>query len=666
METILPNSSKTIPAFYCMLVAALLLSACSRGVIGSTSPDAAIGDSDGQTSDSMPDGNLDAGADTSSDADAGVEPDGGDELALDGDGSAGDHTDAGDEAYDGMNDADSGDNGGDSSDGMADGADDFADSSDGGPDSADDGGTNDCIQGAIEEEDCDIPNGTGRRTTVCLDGTWSAGGCLVVRCDDGFFPQDGACVALEGQDVYRIEPKADRSNQLDVLCETSIAADTFTIDRVEKDGLEVSMPDYASLDPATGGFMWTPTPSQVAFYVFDIIARANDGSSEQIQLLIEVTMPEICTESGQACVFLKQRWDEGLAAGNLGDWYFNCDGFHTRLNMGVFPQLDLMTSSGCQTEYGTYPEKVVIGNESCAFTSGESWSSIPRSLMRWESSALRVYDQYRSNDHYWYPEHRDHDDVDYFHGKMPSLSVSQGSSGSEMDEVKRFVYIMAALRPDTKRALVAAGLLMPTIQMIFRRSRVDSDAQYLTGAAHPSAFDNFDATLDMVQMANDISPDHIPPMAQLEVVDETYTTVDGKNEQWFTLPVSICRIFRGPEYTKRIRVSAEASYDINGQPLTYHWVVLRGDPEHVRIQTVDEDGKIADIEIDYHPKTTIGETTRLTNMVEVGVFVHNGVYYSAPAFVTSYTLDNEERTYDQDGNLIDLTTNDNYVYPPLL
>jgi len=604
--------------------AAACLVACGGGAIGT-------GPGDGQSFDSSDD---DAG--TPQDADAGYD-------AADGSGDTG--GDIGGDT--------GGDIGGDTG-------------SDAGSDAGGDDGGPGCVEGAIQEEDCVIPDGTGRRTVTCVGEEWVPGDCLIVSCDPGFFPQGGGCAAVGALEIHRIEPKADRSNLLQVTLEPSLVAESFTLDDVQKNGSAVSMPDYAALDPATGVFTWTPTPSQVAFYVFSVTAADGGGSTEPITLLVEVTMPEICTETGDACTFLKEKWDAGEAAGHLGDWYYNCDGFHTRLDQGRFPQLDLMTTSGCDTEYGTYPDRVIIGNESCALTSGESWSSIPRLLMRWEGNARQVYEQYRNNDHYWYPEHRDHDEVDYFHAKMSTLSVSQGSSGSEMDEVKRFVYTLAAFRPAAKRALVAAGLLMPTIVMIFRRSRTADDAEYLTGTAHPSAYDNASFTMEMIQMANGMTADSLPPMVQLEVVDETYDVVDGKQERWFTLPVSVCRIFRGTEYTKLITVSAEGSFDLNALPLTYHWVVLRGDPAHVRINPVDASGAVVEIEIDYHPKAPIGATTRLSNMVEVGVFVHNGVYYSAPAFVTSYTLDNEERVYDQDGNLVSQTPNDNYVYPPLL
>src|SRR5262249_54973392 len=39
---------------------------------------------------------------------------------------------------------------------------------------------------------------------------------------------------------------------------------------------------------------------------------------------------------------------------------------------------------------------------------------------------------------------------------------------------------------------------------------------------------------------------------------------------------------------------------------------------------------------------------------DIGAFVHNGTYYSAPGFVCSHTLDSEARTYDENGKLLDI------------
>lgn len=40
--------------------------------------------------------------------------------------------------------------------------------------------------------------------------------------------------------------------------------------------------------------------------------------------------------------------------------------------------------------------------------------------------------------------------------------------------------------------------------------------------------------------------------------------------------------------------------------------------------------------------------------IDIGVFVHNGIYYSAPAFITSRTIDSEAQTYSGDGRLVEI------------
>jgi len=46
-----------------------------------------------------------------------------------------------------------------------------------------------------------------------------------------------------------------------------------------------------------------------------------------------------------------------------------------------------------------------------------------------------------------------------------------------------------------------------------------------------------------------------------------------------------------------------------------------------------------------------------TNRVDIGVFVHNGKYYSPPAFLTFYAIDREARTYASDGKIVDIGYN---------
>ncbi len=90
------------------------------------------------------------------------------------------------------------------------------------------------------------------------------------------------------------------------------------------------------------------------------------------------------------------------------------------------------------------------------------------------------------------------------------------------------------------------------------------------------------------------------------------------------------------------------------------------DPAQVRITPQNAEASVVEIQIDYHPETTVDGSALLTNLVEVGAFVNNGVWYSAPGFVADFTLANEERTYDGNGQLVEIVTNGNYVHPNLL
>jgi len=514
---------------------------------------------------------------------------------------------------------------------------------------------------------CRVLNGTGEQTRSCENGAWTLWSrCRITSCNAGYYLSDGRCQEFGPSVGYEIKPDPKTGNLLEFTVDSAglIPPLSFLIRKVFKNGIEADCPDRIQLSESNGAFTWRPAPSQSAEY--DFLFHITDSQSESriSTVHISVTIPEVCNSNSDACVFLRRKWDQGKAAGNVGDWYHNRDKFHSNLSLSEFPQLDLMTG-GYGGAVTLYPGRVVVGNSSTAHTSGEDWMSQARGIMLVERWVEAAYNQYMNGHHYWYPEHNDHDSKDHYHCKMPYLSSTQGSSSSEIDEVRSFICMLAALPPAAKARLVETGLLMPTLQMVFRRAQVDDDDEYLTGLAHPSAFANHGRTMSMVEMANAIRTSTIPPMIQLEVIEESYSTVDGKREQWFTTPASICRIFRGPEYRKRIVVSAANSYDINNRPLVFRWVILRGDPNHVTIAPMKGDNSQAEILIDYHDETTIAGSSRLTNMVEVGVFAHNGIYYSAPGFITDFTLNNQDRAYDESGNLITRKRNGNYVHPLL-
>lgn len=394
----------------------------------------------------------------------------------------------------------------------------------------------------------------------------------------------------------------------------------------------------------------------------------------------ELAERPITTATGKVGDLLRAWWKEGTAAGNVGDYYDNRDGGHSDLDMSPYPQLRKLAYSPDDVKAGKHwaaqrvlVPGVVMGNSSTSapFLAGGSnvriYYTMPKGLDF-------LYQQYIRSNLYIYPEHRDHDPGhngagdgygDAYPTNSPYLICSQGSSGSDQPFMRAIPFTLAALRPDVKKKLVKAGMLMPTLQMILRASsrQLKSPKDYLTGKAHPTVFEGSDVDdLKMVRMAHDITLDNLPPAIQLHVVEEELPVLGrdffepaGVSEKLGDTPAVIARIFRGKDRSRRIVVSAEKSVDLNKKPLQYHWVLLRGDPKRVRIKPLGDDKSRAEIMVDYQERRPIAPGSAMeSNRVDIGVFAHNGEYFSAPGFITYYTLDDEGRTYDQAGKILEI------------
>ena len=386
----------------------------------------------------------------------------------------------------------------------------------------------------------------------------------------------------------------------------------------------------------------------------------------------------VTTSKGQLGDLLRTWFANGSAAGNEGDWYDNRDRGHSGLNLEPYPQLKKVeyTEEELQQRRDWALQKrvlplVVFGNSStsAAVTGG---GSNPRMAYSQPAGLAMLYAQYTHNNLYIYPEHQDCDAGhngssgygDVYPTNTPYLIISQGSSGSDQPFMRAIPYTLAAFRPDVKWRLTDAGLLAPTIQMIFRRtnSLVHVKQDYLTAKAHPTVFEGgWVSDLKMAQMAHDIRSDNIPPRVQLRVTEED-AAVRGRDffdlhpsERLGDTPAVIARIFRATAQTRRMVVSAEASYDLNKHPLTFHWVVLRGDASRIRLRPMNEAGSVCEIVVPWHERRPVATGSALeSNRVDIGVFAGNGTYYSAPGFVTFFCLDDEARTYDAEGRVLEI------------
>ncbi len=419
-----------------------------------------------------------------------------------------------------------------------------------------------------------------------------------------------------------------------------------------------------------------------------------DGRFKLIRTFIDWSQPPEAkpefpvVDHGEVGELLRQWYAEGTAAGNWGDIYDNCDRIHSKHNHLEFgtltrikPQkeIDKLWPYGLQTLM--LHDGVVIGNSSTAATGNPLWRSNPRRAYVNSGLAQKLYLQYTSNHLYLYPEHKDYrsnHEGDVYPANTPYVITSKGSSYTDKPFMDALFCTLAAFQPEVKQKIVDAGIMAPTLQWIFRTSNknVPDDEVYLSGVAHPAVFtkEQLDP-LKMVQRAHDLQGDQLPPLVRLKVLQEDqglpgrdYFDVANRT-RLFDTPGAIARVYRTVQPTTRMVVSAEESFDVNGLPLTYHWKVLSGDAEQIIIRPLDPSGKVVELTVPYMPQHPILPGASLkSNRIEIGAFVHNGHHYSAPAFVTYFSLNNEERLYDEGGNIQQViyrggTDKGNYVDP---
>jgi hypothetical protein len=394
----------------------------------------------------------------------------------------------------------------------------------------------------------------------------------------------------------------------------------------------------------------------------------------------ELKKKPVATAKDELGDLLRAWQKEGTASGNVGDWYDNRDRNHSGMDLSLYPQLRRVQYTAeevkAERNWAFQPRvlpHVVVGNSSTAAPPNEEGSNVRSAYC--EPSGLDVLSkQYLKNNLYIYPEHLDHDPGhngvgggygDLFPTNTPYLLTSQGSSYTDQPFLKAVVLTLAAFRPEVKKKLVETGLLMPTVQMILRSTNrhLKRPEEYFTGQAHPTAFDgSWVDPLKMAKLAHDIRLDTIPPLVKLRVLEEEkqvngrdFFERDKVSEQHSDTVSVVSRVWRGAAKTRKLVVSAEDSLDLSKKPLTFRWVVLRGDEGRIKIKERDKDRRVVEITVDYHGRRPIAPGSALeSNRVDIGVFADNQTYPSAPAFVTFFTLDNEARRYDDKGHVTEI------------
>ncbi len=368
----------------------------------------------------------------------------------------------------------------------------------------------------------------------------------------------------------------------------------------------------------------------------------------------------------------------GVAAGNVGDLYDNRDSDHSALiRQNARPMQMARTvyapeAQAAGLHYGVNLSLIfdapTIGNSSTAVT-GRLARSQARLALTSPDGPDRLARAYALNQLYVYPEHRDHDPKsekngqgDLFPANTPFFLVSQGSSSSDRAILSGLRVILAALRPDTKALLKERGLLAPAMQSIFRRVVTGPEpGAYFTAAAHPVVFDPHRVDIAaMIDLAQSIPADGAPGQTVIALEAESGGENEGEivagagpaSERFFDTPVAIARLWRGPNFERRYRLSAAATADPNNRPLRFHWFVAQGDPAAIDLRP-SEDGLSADLTVRWAgPAPTAARPDIESPRVDIAVIADNGVAPHAPAFFSLLLPAHQTRAYASDGRLL--------------
>ncbi|WP_272011511.1 hypothetical protein [Roseovarius sp. ZX-A-9] len=357
---------------------------------------------------------------------------------------------------------------------------------------------------------------------------------------------------------------------------------------------------------------------------------------------------------------------QGDVNGFAGVVYDNRDRGHSSLNAEMYPRLTHLKYGAHLVTGGLdvglagriILPAVVFGNSSMALERGAMRRSLPRLAMTNDTWREITPILYENNHIYVYPEHHDYDAEDLFPINWPYMITSQGSSRSDQLFLNAIALTLAALPTDTFAFLREKGLIAPTVQMILRHnlSTVTSREDYLSGSAHPAAFDGRHVRIGrMVEMASKLRPEDIPPLVRLRVIKEDFSDaagLAGMSERLLDAPAAIGRLWRGFAWEREFVVTAEDTLAANERPITFEWRLLRGDPELVSIEPQGPGGRTARIKVAWHdPWTELapgkrGQIERRMSRVDIGVFANNGVHDSAPSLISIDFPEHQLRRYD--------------------
>ena len=341
------------------------------------------------------------------------------------------------------------------------------------------------------------------------------------------------------------------------------------------------------------------------------------------------------------------RLDGEWIDGNTGDLYFNRDANHSVLARRDFPGVTPVAVDAACAAKGAgldFPNMFfshpVFGNCSRALVAGPAWRSLPRALMTSERRRLKHIEKFYLSNQVWvFPAVFDCPPAgtngDVFASVAPYWIATQGKSWSDQYYLRAALEISRSLKPEVKKAIVAKGLLAPTVQAILRKSllSVRTPEDYLTPLAHPTAFPA--NGLDMVRlraMAAAMKESDVPPAAKIEsVAFASLLSGDSvKGELTYATSCAWGIVLRRPDEERTFVIRAKGADE-------YAFRVVHGAQGAAKIGAAHRNAAIVSVS---------RNLLSPTNRVDVAVFGRKiGGEWGAPAFVSFAVQDPADGCY---------------------
>ena len=379
-------------------------------------------------------------------------------------------------------------------------------------------------------------------------------------------------------------------------------------------------------------------------------------------------------ETNTLCAWLA----EGSASGCAGLIYANRDNNTQPVDTRRFPGLIRLAYSQEMTDRRLHvgmPNTLfanesgetlipVIGHSSMGYLNSPYWRSQPRALSGDPRQLALQAVLMLGNQLFFYPAFGDYDvgTGDLYPANMPYCLAVAGSNSAEQPFVEAALAALAALRPETRAELARTGLLMPTLQMLFRASQrtVRTRQDYLTGIAHQPALEAANLDPDrLVRMAHALTTNDLPPLVVIGVTKETQMAADRdffdavRTERLVDSPVAVARVFRGAARTRSLDVAARCKR----ADARLRWIVLQGDPGKVTFAPCPTNSSLMSLTVAYHEpfRAPIGNGKSIpTSRVDIGVFAETPGGFSMPSIISFAFLGNESRVYAEDGRILSI------------